>query len=188
MHMATKLLFAIRRLASSSSAWPAPPPQVMAVSVRHGGKPPQQSLQIVTAIIAPSRVGLRFAAARGLAPPRHKLRWAQALEVEYSGGTTYTFCAELLRVESPAANSGGLRTAAAAPGTRRVVAGRRHVTILNVEPVGNYAIRILFDDLHSTGIYSWGFLHELGRSKFARMRSYIHALRERRLSRSPARQ
>ncbi len=66
-----------------------------------------------------------------------------------------------------------------------MVQGRRHVNILEVEPVGRYALRIQFDDLHGYGIYSWSFLHELGVEKFKRIRQYLKALKEQGLSRDP---
>jgi DUF971 family protein len=71
------------------------------------------------------------------------------------------------------------------PGERRTVAGRRHVGILNVEPVGNYAIRILFDDLHDTGIYSWDYLRHLGVEQESRWRSYLDELASKGLRRDP---
>ena len=66
------------------------------------------------------------------------------------------------------------------------MAGRRHVAIMGVEPVGSYAIRIAFDDLHASGIYSWQFLHELGRNKFARIRQYLQCLKAAGLTREPS--
>jgi DUF971 family protein len=66
-----------------------------------------------------------------------------------------------------------------------VPAGRRHVNILKVEPVGAYAVRLQFDDLHGTGIYTWPYLHQLCEEKVHRMRQYIAALRQRGLSRDP---
>ena len=71
------------------------------------------------------------------------------------------------------------------PGQRKSVAGRRHVGIMSVEPVGNYAIRILFDDLHDTGIYSWDYLHTLGREQEMRWRHYLERLAREGLSRDP---
>lgn len=65
------------------------------------------------------------------------------------------------------------------------IAGRRFVGILGVEKVGNYAIRIMFDDLHSSGIYSWPFLHALGVNKYQRIKAYIRHLREHGLNRDP---
>ena len=63
------------------------------------------------------------------------------------------------------------------------MAGRRHVAILGLEPVGQYAVRILFDDLHTSGIYSWQYLYELGLHKFARIRAYLVGLKKAGLSR-----
>jgi DUF971 family protein len=65
------------------------------------------------------------------------------------------------------------------------VPARRHVGILRIEPVGHYAVRIVFDDLHDTGIYSWDYLHELGRTQAERWAAYEQALAERGLSRDP---
>ncbi|MGH6892220.1 MAG: gamma-butyrobetaine hydroxylase-like domain-containing protein, partial [Dongiaceae bacterium] len=66
-----------------------------------------------------------------------------------------------------------------------IVAGRRHVGIMGVEPVGNYAVRIKFDDLHDTGIYSWRYLYELGRDQGKVWAEYLKALGEKGLSRDP---
>ncbi|KAK9834331.1 hypothetical protein WJX81_007799 [Elliptochloris bilobata] len=104
----------------------------------------------------------------------HLLKSEKALEVAFSDGKTFRYPAELLRAESPSVQGQG-----------RVVSGRRHIGVMSAEPVGNYAVRLQFDDLHATGIYTWPFLHELGRNKFARMRRYLRALRERGLSRDP---
>ena len=67
----------------------------------------------------------------------------------------------------------------------QVPAGRRHVSIIGVEAVGNYALRVQFDDLHSSAIFSWDFLRELGANKFSRMRAYISALRQQGGQRGP---
>jgi DUF971 family protein len=84
------------------------------------------------------------------------LRAEKALEIEFDDGRTFRFPAQLLRVETPSAEAKGH---GAAP--RQVVTGKEHVGIDAVEPVGNYAIRILFDDGHDTGIYSWRFLRAI---------------------------
>jgi len=60
------------------------------------------------------------------------------------------------------------------------------VGILNIEPTGNYAIRIIFDDLHDTGIYSWDYLYEIGEKKYSLIRKYIKALKQKKLSREPS--
>jgi DUF971 family protein len=106
----------------------------------------------------------------------------KVLEVDFDSGETFRLPAEYLRVESPSAEVQGH-----SPSQKQLVAGRRHVGILAVEPVGNYAIRIKFDDLHDTGIYSWTYLYELGRSQEGRWRAYLAELEKRGLSREPRR-
>ena len=104
----------------------------------------------------------------------------KALEIDFDDGARFRLPAELLRVESPSAEVQGH-----VPGQKQIVAGRRHVGIMGVEPVGHYAIRIRFDDLHDTGIYSWAYLHELGRGQDALWAAYLKALQDRGLSREP---
>ncbi|KAG0490120.1 hypothetical protein HPP92_006983 [Vanilla planifolia] len=70
---------------------------------------------------------------------------------------------------------------------KAVIFGRRHVGIMSAEPIGNYGVRILFDDLHKTGIYTWDYLYHLGSHKFTLMRSYIKTLKKYGLSRDPQR-
>ena len=79
------------------------------------------------------------------------------LEVDFDDGKTFQLAAELLRVESPSADVQGH-----GPGQKKIIAGRRHVGIMGVEPVGNYAIKINFDDMHDTGIFSWDTLYDYG--------------------------
>jgi DUF971 family protein len=108
------------------------------------------------------------------------------LEIKFNTGEEFRYPAELLRVVSPAANAVHSFSPNKYPSTLPpVVQGRRHVNILEVEPVGRYALRIQFDDLHGYGIYSWSFLHELGVEKFKRIRQYLKALKEQGLSRDP---
>jgi DUF971 family protein len=104
----------------------------------------------------------------------------KALEVDFDDGSRFRLPAELLRVESPSAEVQGH-----VPGQKQIVSGRRHVGIMGVEPVGHYAIRIRFDDLHDSGIYSWGYLYELGRRQDELWARYLDALQERGLSRDP---
>lgn len=104
------------------------------------------------------------------------------LEVDFDDGASFSYPAELLRVESPSAEVQGH-----GPGQKQVVAGRRHVGIMEVEPVGNYAVRIKFDDLHDTGIYSWSYLYKLGRDQQEIWAAYLAALESRGLSRDPGR-
>ena len=114
-----------------------------------------------------------------------ELRLKQAerrLEISFDDGSRFSLPAEYLRVESPSAEVQGH-----GPGQKTVVAGRAHVGIMNLEPVGNYAVRIVFDDLHDTGIYSWSYLYELGVEQERRWRDYLAALAAQGLSREPAR-
>ncbi len=100
------------------------------------------------------------------------------MEVEFSDGRTHSLPAEYLRVESPSAEVQGH-----GPSQKKIVSGRRHVKIVAVEPVGHYAVRIVFDDKHDTGIYSWSYLRELGDSYAERWAAYQAALLYRGLSR-----
>jgi DUF971 family protein len=104
------------------------------------------------------------------------------LEIDFDNGVTFTYPAELLRVESPSAEVQGH-----GPGDKKVVAGRRHVGIMEIEPVGNYAVRIKFDDLHDTGIFSWQYLYKLGRNQDEIWQAYLSALEAQGLSREPER-
>ncbi|MBI3708714.1 MAG: DUF971 domain-containing protein [Proteobacteria bacterium] len=104
------------------------------------------------------------------------------LEIDFDDGSKFRLPAELMRVESPSAEVMGH-----GPNQKQIVAGRRHVGILSVEPVGNYAIRIKFDDLHDTGIYSWAYLHYLGENQDTLWQTYLDALAKGSLSRDPPR-
>jgi DUF971 family protein len=116
-------------------------------------------------------------------PTEIRLKTAEkALEIDFDDGTTFRYPAEFLRVESPSAEVQGH-----GPGQKQVVAGRAHVGIIAVEPVGNYAIRIKFDDLHDTGIYSWPYLYELGLRQPTLWEAYLKELAARGLSREPTR-
>ena len=103
------------------------------------------------------------------------------IEIDFSDGKSCSLPAEYLRVESPSAEVKGH----GGPSTRKIVSGRRHVKIAAVEPVGHYAIRIIFDDKHETGIYSWSYLRELGDTYAERWAAYQAALLYRGLSRDP---
>jgi len=100
------------------------------------------------------------------------------LEIEFSDGRTHSLPAEYLRVESPSAEVQGH-----GPNQKKIVAGCRRVKLVELEAVGNYAVRIVFDDGHDTGIYSWSYLRELGDSYAERWLAYETALAERGLSR-----
>jgi DUF971 family protein len=107
-------------------------------------------------------------------------RAAKVLHVSFDDGTRYALPTELLRVESPSAEVQGHN-----PNQKQIVAGRRHVSIIGIEPVGHYAVRLLFDDLHDTGIYTWDYLADLGRNQERLWAAYVDALASRGLSRDP---
>ncbi len=107
-------------------------------------------------------------------------RQEKVLDVAFDDGSRFSLPAEYLRVESPSAEVQGH-----GPGQRQIVAGRRHVGIMTVEPVGNYAVRLIFDDLHDTGIFSWEYLHQLGIEQEARWQDYLEALAAKGLRRDP---
>ena len=102
----------------------------------------------------------------------------RALVIAFDDGARFDLPAELLRVMSPSAEVQGHSEA-----ERKTVGGKRHVTILSVDPVGNYAVRISFDDLHDTGIFSWEFLYQLGRSAERAFQSYLDDLAAKGLDR-----
>jgi DUF971 family protein len=116
-------------------------------------------------------------------PTELRLKTAEkAVDIEFDNGARFRLPAEYLRVESPSAEVQGH-----GPGEKQLVPGRAHVGILRLEPVGNYAVRIVFDDLHDTGIYSWSYLYELGIEQEKRYRDYLAALAKAGLSREPQR-
>ena len=102
----------------------------------------------------------------------------RTLRVVFDDGRTFDLSAELLRVTSPSAEVQGHSEA-----ERKTVGGKRNVTILSVDPVGNYAVRIGFDDMHSTGIYSWAFLRDLGVNAGQRFQDYLDDLQAKGLDR-----
>jgi DUF971 family protein len=93
------------------------------------------------------------------------------LTVSFDSGEQFALAAEYLRVESPSAEVQGHVAS-----QKQIVGGKRNVKIGGLEPVGNYAIRILFDDGHDTGLYSWDYLRELGRDHDAKWAAYLRAL------------
>ncbi len=108
----------------------------------------------------------------------HKDR--KTLSLTFDDGASYTFPAEYLRVKSPSAEVQGH-----SPAERKTVGGKRDVAILEVHPIGNYAVRLAFDDLHSTGIYSWPYFTELGRKYSEYWQDYLDELAAKGLSREP---
>ena len=108
----------------------------------------------------------------------HKDR--KTLTVTFDDGESFDLAAEYLRVRSPSAEVQGH-----SPSERRTVGGKRDVQILELLAVGNYAVRLVFDDTHSTGIFSWDYLSELGRNRDKYWRLYLDELAEKKLSRDP---
>ena len=102
------------------------------------------------------------------------------LTVTFEGGESFEFPAEFLRVHSPSAEVQGH-----SPQERKTVGGKRDVTILEVQPVGNYAVRLVFDDMHSTGIYSWDYFLRIGRGQGTMWRTYLNELAAKGMTRDP---
>ena len=102
----------------------------------------------------------------------------RVLTVTFDDGQSFALPAELLRVLSPSAEVQGHSEA-----QRVTVAGKKNVGIARIEPVGNYAVRIVFDDGHDTGLFVWDYLRELGENKEARWQGYLNDLAAKRLSR-----
>lgn len=92
------------------------------------------------------------------------------LTVAFDNGQRFTLPAEYLRVESPSAEVQGHNA-----GQKKIVTGKEQVKIASLEPVGNYAVRIGFDDGHDTGLFTWDYLHELGRERPAKWATYLKA-------------
>lgn len=125
---------------------------------------------------------------RQVAPPE---RWPteirlsgdkRTLNVAFEDGGKFALPAEYLRVSSPSAEVQGH-----SPSERKVIGGKRDVAILSVEPVGNYAVKLTFDDMHDTGLFGWGYLYDLGREYRNRWATYLSELDERGLVRDAAR-
>lgn len=93
------------------------------------------------------------------------------LTILFSTGETFDLPAEYLRVESPSAEVKGH-----GPGQETLVWGKRNVRISKLDPVGTYAVRIIFDDGHSTGLYTWAYLEQLGREQPSIWASYLEKL------------
>ena len=115
------------------------------------------------------------------APTDIKLHKKSAtLELAYADGACNTFSAEFLRVHSPSAEVRGH-----GKGQEILQTGKRHVKIVNLEPVGNYAIKLSFSDGHNTGIYSWTYLAELAEEHDPLWNDYLAKLEAAKASREP---
>lgn len=106
----------------------------------------------------------------------------RTLRIAFDDGAAFDLSAEYLRVTSPSAEVQGH-----SPSERKTVPGKRNVEIIGVETVGNYAVRLRFDDMHDTGIYGWDYLHELGARHSERWANYLAELDAKGLSRDPVR-
>jgi DUF971 family protein len=107
-------------------------------------------------------------------------RAERVLHIHFDDGKSFALPAEYLRTQSPSAEVQGHSEA-----QRKTVGGKRNVSITQTEPVGNYAVRLLFDDGHATGIFSWSYLHELGRDYEKRWNTYLQELADKGLRRDP---
>ncbi|MGO4704471.1 gamma-butyrobetaine hydroxylase-like domain-containing protein [Microvirga sp. 2MCAF38] len=106
----------------------------------------------------------------------------RTLHVAFDNGEAFDLTAEYLRIASPSAEVQGH-----SPAERKTVPGKQNVEIMKIDPVGNYAVKLTFDDMHDTGIYGWGYLHELGRDQTAKWETYLDDLAAKGLSRDPLR-
>lgn len=98
---------------------------------------------------------------------------SRVLEVSFDDGSVFELPYEYLRVFSPSAEVRGH-----GPGQEQLQLGKHEVLISKVEPVGNYAVKLVFDDGHDTGLYTWAYLHELGRERTQKWQSYLQRLAE----------
>jgi DUF971 family protein len=105
-------------------------------------------------------------------------RASHLLEVSFESGETFKLPCEYLRTHSPSAEVQGH-----GPGQRVLVAGKRHVNIDGIDPVGHYAVLLRFDDGHQTGIFSWSVLHDLGRNQDTNWAAYLAAMEQAGLAR-----
>ncbi len=106
----------------------------------------------------------------------------RSLRIAFDDGAAFDFPAEFLRVLSPSAEVQGH-----SPSERKTVPGKRNVAVIGIEPVGNYAVKLVFDDMHSTGLFGWDYLYELGGNRDERWHNYLAELDAKGLSRDPPR-
>ena len=115
-------------------------------------------------------------------PTEVKLRkQSNTLELSYSDGSQLEFSSEFLRVHSPSAEVRGHGN-----GREVLQTGKRNVNLKNLEPVGNYAVKLEFDDGHSTGIFSWDYLVSIGRNKKKLWEDYLLRLQQAGKTRDPS--
>ena len=102
----------------------------------------------------------------------------KSLAISFDNNETYTLSAEMLRVMSPSAEVQGH-----SPDQKKTVPGKSNVQIMKIEPVGNYAVRLIFDDMHHSGIFGWGLLRRYGRDRETLWNAYLDDLEAKGLSR-----
>lgn len=105
---------------------------------------------------------------------------SRLLELTFDDGTTFQLPHEFLRVYSPSAEVRGHGV-----GQEVLQTGKREVTLLRIEPVGRYALKLVFSDGHDSGLYSWDYLHLLGREYEALWQAYLERLAATGASRDP---
>jgi ATP-binding protein involved in chromosome partitioning len=141
--------------------------------------PDSPHAQIYREIAARSWAEVQAAEGTRVKPPKLEISPNRdALAVTFDDGESYELSAEMLRVMSPSAEVQGH-----SPDQRVTVARKRNVKIRELRPVGNYAVRIVFDDGHDTGLYAWSYLQILGREKEQRWAEYLRELEQKGLSR-----
>ena len=107
-------------------------------------------------------------------PTELKLRTrSRLLDVRFDDGSHFELPFEYLRVNSPSAEVQGH-----GPGQGTLVVGKEQVVVKTIEPIGQYAVRLVFDDGHDTGLYTWKYLHELGREQPVRWQAYLERVRK----------
>jgi len=107
-----------------------------------------------------------------IAPTEIKLRTkSKTLDVSFDDGSVFSYAFEYLRVHSPSAEVVGH-----GPGQETLQTGKENVAITGIDPVGHYAVRLVFDDGHDTGLYSWTYLQELGQNMEANWKRYLDRL------------
>ncbi|NNM59496.1 MAG: DUF971 domain-containing protein [Legionellales bacterium] len=111
----------------------------------------------------------------------HLHQKTRQLDVVFDDGQHFGLSCEYLRVYSPSAEVRGHGA-----GTGKLQTGKRYVNILAIEPVGQYAVKLIFDDGHSSGIYTWDWLYELGLNQKTHWEDYLNRLKEAGASRDPA--
>ena len=96
---------------------------------------------------------------------------SRLLIISFDDGSEFEYTFEYLRVHSPSAEVVGH-----GPGQETLQVGKENVTITSIDPVGHYAVRLVFDDGHDSGLYSWTYLYEIGRNMEAHWKRYLDRL------------